>query len=183
MESYKELYHIFLAIEKTSTNGSTKKDIINYIEQFYLYNNDKLSITDICFLIMKIDLEKYVEQKFLLCITNNNKNFYSINYESVAYIQYKEYYEKYKLKFVSIINNILEVIDLSLGNLSLSDLPVENMIQNNIEKYYTCKSFTNNKMYYLDKNLTKCTCKSYEFNNTCKHLEYYQKNGFPKKIS
>jgi hypothetical protein len=50
--------------------------------------------------------------------------------------------------------------------------------------FYTCRSFTNNSIYYIiDKSLTKCNCNSYKFCNekikTCKHIKhikYIKKN-------
>jgi len=45
-------------------------------------------------------------------------------------------------------------------------------------KYYEIKSFNNNsKTYFLNKDLTKCSCPSFLYSNgkPCKHLLYYQK--------
>lgn len=169
-----ELYTIFLAIEKINKDGSTKKDIINYIEPIYLFMNNNLSIDDVCFKIIKINFETYIEQGYLLSIFNNNIKSYSINYQSDEYNKYKEYYEIYKLKQNYIMNNIVEINDITFSNMSISDIPLEN----NKKEYYICKSFTNNDIYYLDKNLKTCTCKAYLFagSNRCKHLEHYRNN-------
>jgi hypothetical protein len=136
--------------------------------------NKHLSINDVCFKIVNINFETYVEEGYLLYILNNNNIYYSINYQSNEYNKYKEYYEKYKLKLTSIINNIIEINDINLTNMSISNIPLEN----NKKEYYICKSFTNNDIYYLDKNLKTCTCKSYLFAgvNRCKHLIYYHSN-------
>jgi hypothetical protein len=174
MEINTELYTIFIAIENINKDGSTKKEIINYIEPIYLFMNNNLSIDDVCFKIININFETYIEKEYLLCVYNNNTIFYSINYQKYEYNKYKEYYEKYKLKLISIINNIIEINDISLNNMSISDIVKED----NKKEYYICKSFTNNDIYYLDKNLKTCTCKSYVFagSNRCKHLEHYRNN-------
>ena len=48
-------------------------------------------------------------------------------------------------------------------------------LKNNNPYYYSFVSFNNtNKTYYLNKDLTKCSCISFLINTkTCKHIDYY----------
>jgi hypothetical protein len=185
-----EFYKPFLLFFKN--NKKYEKDFINK----YIF--------DIINIISNID--NFVNKNILLF--KNNK--YYINYECNEYILYKKYICKLNKKYNFMINKLTcinshnnSIID-SDEEKSKNDSDEENSennsdeeksknesffyseifnskISNLQEEYYICKSFTYDGYYLLNKELTSCTCKAYEYCKesikTCKHLDFCLKKN------
>ena len=148
------LYFLYNIIQKicifSNKNSVSKNNILEYVEPFIFYKKSNISRKQYLTNIIN-DLNEYTTKKY--------------------FILYNDEYQ------INLLNNEYNIYE----NCKKSIIELNNEIEGIYEDgFYECDSFTNNNIYFLDKDLLKCTCKSYQYCNleikTCKHLNLAKEN-------
>ena len=143
--------HFLYDLISKNDNYMTKNEILDDIKFNIINIDDNIQkyMSDIEFIINSLD--RYVNQEYLIF----ENNCYYINLDHKEYIKYM---------------NSLNILDESIKNYTAEDAKVS--------AYYICDSFSNNKAYHINKDLTTCNCYSYIYctnkDKTCKHLDYFR---------
>jgi len=155
--------HFLYDLISKNDNYMTKNEILDDIKFNIINIDDNIQkyVSDIEFIINSLD--RYVNQEYL--IFENNR--YYINLDNPEYIKY--------INSLNILDGLIKYYMEDAED--AGDAGEEEDTKTETE-YYICNSFSNNKAYVINKNLTTCNCYSYiyctnEF-KTCKHLDYFR---------
>lgn len=197
------LYLLYLSINSINRYkkniGVTRLDLIKYFEPFLLFytgnNSDNTKYFDFYFNFL-INIKSFTKESLIL----EDNNIISINTDHPEYKAFLIHYHDIKKK----IQNTSKYISSSSSNsdefdqsddsdfdeseeseeseldadyFEDSELELDSNDSEKDDEYYICNNSDNTTFYLLNKNLTYCSCKSYDYctlqKKSCKHLDYY----------
>jgi hypothetical protein len=154
----------------------TKNDILEYVEPFSYLSDNSLTFKNN--VLYEVDL--FIQNGIL----NKNDQIISINKTHVKYIEYKKINalnKKNILKNLEIIVKNEKIFLEGFENDDASEEDDENTEEEDSKKIISSKTYfevesetLEDVKYIINKNMTSCSCKSFEFckliPKTCKHI-------------
>ena len=130
------------------------------------------------------DIDSSVENNSLLLSDNK----YTINKDHIHYQEYKECYDKALNKIELLTDSISLIINKKTYNEDTEYEELNNTDDTEEEledTYYVCESFTSNDLYFINPDITHCSCLAFHYSDDkkiCKHIEHF-KNLSEKELS